>query len=342
MFISDPSITAQYSRATDRLVAASTLSFAVLLLPQILQNSLALSAGNTAALSILSWVGFTTALLGNTVLLSYFVSRGEAGGARIQALGALSNAAVLAQVFLAGHMPTVAAYTLAAIEAVGMSVTLAKVTGMLDGSRVGDNFGKGVWQSYLDALGVLGVTVLVQALSMTITGGTATQPGVLAGLGALTFLLLDKLGKLPQNLQGVWVLVPAWAATFLFGFQPVAQLVSNLRDPTSLAGIAVPSVVLAMVSNALMVPRALFTEDAVWFVGSAWGSLMGWAQLLSLCLGTSPSGARFLAPPIFAASTAVFFTYWALFLRADCKSKGQPGLFNTAAALLLGLANKRV
>ena len=66
--------------------------------------------------------------------------------------------------------------------------------------------------------------------------------------------------------------------------------VSNLRDPSSLAGIAIPSVVLAMVSNALMVPRALFTVDAVWFVGSAWGSLMGWAQLASLALGAAPSG----------------------------------------------------
>lgn len=58
-------------------------------------------------------------------------------------------------------MPAAAFYTLAAVEAVGMSVSLAKVTGMLDG-KVGDNFGRGVWQSYLDALGVLAVAVLVQ------------------------------------------------------------------------------------------------------------------------------------------------------------------------------------
>ena len=62
------------------------------------------------------------------------------------------------QVFLAGHMPSVAFYTLAAVEAVAMTVTAAKVTGLLD--RLSSN--GGIWQAYLDSLGVLAVAVLVQ------------------------------------------------------------------------------------------------------------------------------------------------------------------------------------
>ena len=54
------------------------------------------------------------------------------------------------QIFLAGHMPAVAFYTLAAVEAVGMSVSLAKVAGVLDSSRVGDSAGDSIWKAYLD------------------------------------------------------------------------------------------------------------------------------------------------------------------------------------------------
>lgn len=49
-------ISERYGQATVRLVTASTVSFGLLLLPQILQNSIAMNAGDFAALSILSWV----------------------------------------------------------------------------------------------------------------------------------------------------------------------------------------------------------------------------------------------------------------------------------------------
>ncbi len=48
----------------------------------------------------------------------------------------------------------------------------------------------------------------------------------------------------------------------------------------------------ALLTIALLpqVPRALVTEDLIWFVGSAWGSLFGWAQLLSLYLARTAAG----------------------------------------------------
>jgi hypothetical protein len=46
---------------------------------------------------------------------------------------------------------------------------------------------------------------------------------------------------------------------------------------------------LALVGNAVCIPRALFTRDPAWTFGSTWGCLlMGWAQLLSLYLGVNP------------------------------------------------------
>lgn len=49
--------------------------------------------------------------------------------------------------------------------------------------------------------------------------------------------------QLPDQLQGLWSDVPAWTATMLFMFQPVAQSVSSLLV-SSLHGAALCSVLL--------------------------------------------------------------------------------------------------
>ena len=41
----------------------------------------------------------------------------------------------------------------------------------------------------------------------------------------------------------------------------------NFAVPASLAGVSLGTVLLATCGNSLMVPRALFTDDAVWFAG---------------------------------------------------------------------------
>lgn len=73
--------------------------------------------------------------------------------------------------------------------------------------------------------------------------------------------------------------------------QPAAVLlqVRNFTDLSSLQGLSVGTMILALLGNALCVPRALYSRDAAWTVGTTWGCLtMGWAQLLSMYLGTSP------------------------------------------------------
>ena len=59
-------------------------------------------------------------------------------------------------------------------------------------------------------------------------------------------------------------------------------------DITSLEGLSVGTMLLALLGNALMLPRALFTRDIVWFAGTAWACTAGWGQLLSMYLGRSP------------------------------------------------------
>jgi len=58
------------------------------------------------------------------------------------------------------------------------------------------------------------------------------------------------------------------------------------------------SLLLGMLGNGLMVPRALFTGDKIWFIGVGWGPLTGWVQLLSLYVAYGVTG---YAPPSYTS-----------------------------------------
>jgi hypothetical protein len=75
---------------------------------------------------------------------------------------------------------------------------------------------------------------------------------------------------------------------------PFIAQINNFEVPTSLEGLSLGTILLATVGNGLMVPRALFTRDSIWLLGSAWGSTFGWLQLLSMFVGRSAAGCVFL------------------------------------------------
>ena len=53
-------------------------------------------------LPLMAGQGFSTALAGNTLLLSYFLGKGERAAALVQTIGAASNFVMLGQVSLCG------------------------------------------------------------------------------------------------------------------------------------------------------------------------------------------------------------------------------------------------
>ena len=86
----------------------------------------------------------------------------------------------------------------------------------------------------------------------------------------------------------VWGVLSAWTATLLFCCQPIAQLARNFASPETVSSLSVATVLLATTGNGMMVPRALFTKDLVWSVGSLWGSLaMGWGNMLCVVMAGS-------------------------------------------------------
>ncbi|GMH39481.1 hypothetical protein BSKO_07379 [Bryopsis sp. KO-2023] len=305
-----------WEQVTQDLVQISTVPFVVLLMPQVVRNAINMASGNLTALSILSWMGFVTSLLGNTLLLSYFVSKGERGAALIQAIGVASNIVMLAQICLAGYLQASVFWTTATFTAVSCFFNSAYVMGALNAMAWG------LWENFL---GIIGLGVLVQVLWSTFGPVQSILPGVGAGSSALVLSILDRRGYLSSDLKDIWGGLSAWTATLLFGFQPVGQLVRNFMDPSSLQGLSMGTILLAMAGNGLMVPRALRTRDKIWLTGTLWGSLlMGWAQLLSMHLGSFSTGLQYMRPVTFYLVSVIVAFYFAAVFTIDSRMAGLP------------------
>lgn len=108
---------------------------------------------------------------------------------------------------------------------------------------------------------------------------------------AFVLVVADAAGRLPGWLQGIWGAISAWTATLLFCCQPVAQLASNFANPEGVLSLSLGTLVLAMIGNGMMVPRAVYTKDIIWTTGTLWGSLaMGLGNLLSLAVAHARFG----------------------------------------------------
>ncbi|GBG73976.1 hypothetical protein CBR_g17688 [Chara braunii] len=83
---------------TEQLTASSALPFLLLMMPQIIKNADYLMAGNKSPLSILPWMGYTTGLLGNMLLLTYFSEKKEMSATIVQVVGVVSTFVLLSQV----------------------------------------------------------------------------------------------------------------------------------------------------------------------------------------------------------------------------------------------------
>jgi len=106
---------------TERLVAASSLPFTILVLPQVLQNQANIAAGALSTLAAISWVGYSAGLCGNALMCVHLASRGEATAVNVQLIGIASTLLILGQLWFAQVMPTRAfagALTLSAVVGV--------------------------------------------------------------------------------------------------------------------------------------------------------------------------------------------------------------------------------
>lgn len=298
-----PTLAEKWDKVTERLVDLSTVAFVFLLMPQLWKNYQALAAGNASALAGLSWMGFLTALMGNTQLLGYFINKGERSAVTIQAIGVATNYAVLAQIWLAGILPHALGYTLVGAAMLTAGINLGLCKGWVTREAR-------LWRAWQALTALAGLVVLPQVLWSTFVSSGTIAPALVAGVLGLGLIGLDAMGRLPEGLDGLWNGLSAWTATLLFCCQPIAQLAANLLHPEMVSGLSLATVLLAMTGNGMMVPRALRTRDVIWMTGTIWGSVaMGWGNLLCMAMATASAGANLLSWPHFTAITVALFSY---------------------------------
>jgi len=250
-------------------VNVSTFAYPPLQVPQIVKN---FQAKDRTELAGLAWQGYVTGALGNLLLCTYFTSKKEWAAVRVQAIGAITNFAVVVQIWLAGYCPQVAFFVFATIIAVGLVIPLLRIVRCLPAR------GFSLWQEVTTAIGMGALLSLIGSTIVPdnnwVLGGTG-----LAGVLMMLALLLLR----PPRLVPVLGRLSGWLATYLFMFMPVPQVINNLLHHEKASSFAIGFAVLAAIGNGLCTARALFIKDLVWFTGSIWGTLVGgWLSALSV------------------------------------------------------------
>ncbi|MBI4369950.1 MAG: hypothetical protein HY547_06950, partial [Elusimicrobia bacterium] len=284
---------ASWDKWTDGLTKLSLLAFAPLQLPQIWKNLQNLVSGNEQALSILPWMGYSTGILGNMLLLSFFSSQGEKSAALVQAVGVITSAFVVIQIFQAGFMPEIAFWLILPVIAAGLVINLLKIKNRLPQT---------IWNIWSRGSALVGLAALPQVFWSTFAPGQGTSlwPASAAFIMGSIMVVLDHRDWLPKQLKNLWIMLSAWTATMLFMFGPIAQLWNNYNNPENMEGISWVTLALAVGGNMLMLPRAILTKNLVWFTGSGWAvAVGGWAVLLSMFLYGVLSGTIFWGATIF-------------------------------------------
>ncbi|KAG2568505.1 maltose excess protein 1-like, chloroplastic [Panicum virgatum] len=301
--LKDPKKYQEWDSVTAKFAGAANVPFLLLQLPQIVLNARNLLAGNKTALFAVPWLGMLTGLLGNLSLLSYFAKKKETEAAIVQTLGVISTYAVLVQLAMAESMPVPQFVATSVVVAAGLILNFLNYLGWLPGT---------LWLLWEDFITVGGLAVLPQVMWSTFVPfiPNSVLPGIISGSLALTAVTMARMGKLSDAGTKFVGSLSGWTATLLFMWMPVAQMWTNYLNPSNIKGLSAFSMLLAMLGNGLMIPRAVFIRDLMWFTGSIWASvLQGWGNLVCMYCFNSISREFF-----FATTSGLFlwlgFTFW--------------------------------
>nr|PNR29361.1 hypothetical protein PHYPA_028054 [Physcomitrium patens] len=205
----------------------------------------------------------------------------------VQGVGVGSTLIVLMQLAIAGAMP------LPAFGVTTLAVVLGYILNILNYQKI---VRPSIWQVWEEAVTIGGVTVLPQVMWSTFEPFLphSLLPAIVFGGGILCLVILARLGKLSERMLLHVGGASAWTATLLFMWGPVAQMWTNFLNPANIKGLSSQTVLLAMIGNGLLLPRALFIRDLMWFTGSSWGcSMAGEGILISMYINNCVSAGLF-------------------------------------------------
>ncbi|CAN6240781.1 unnamed protein product [Urochloa humidicola] len=301
--LKDPKKYQEWDSVTAKFAGSANVPFLLLQLPQIVLNARNLLAGNKTALFAVPWLGMLTGLLGNLSLLSYFAKKKETEAVIVQTLGVISTYAVLVQLAMAESMPVPQFVATSVVVAAGLVLNFLNYCGWLPGT---------LWLLWEDFITVGGLAVLPQVMWSTFVPfiPNSVLPGLISGSLAVAAVAMARMGKLSDAGVKFVGSLSGWTATLLFMWMPVAQMWTNYLNPSNIKGLSAFSMLLAMLGNGLMIPRAVFIRDLMWFTGSFWASvLQGWGNLACMyCFGS-------ISREFFFATTSglllwLGFTFW--------------------------------
>ncbi|CAN1132201.1 Maltose excess protein 1, chloroplastic [Linum perenne] len=159
----------------------------------------------------------------------------------------------------------------------------------------------GIWQFWEDFITVGGISVLPQLMWTTFVPylPSSILPGTISFVLALTAVIMARTGKLSEKGVKIVGALSGWTATLLFMWMPVAFMWTNFLRPENIKGLSASSMLLAMIGNGLMIPRALLIRDLMWFTGSCWASFFyGYGNIVCMYCFCAVSKELFLATTI--------------------------------------------
>ncbi|KAL9173062.1 hypothetical protein ABFS82_03G090000 [Erythranthe guttata] len=314
----------QWDSLTAKFAAAANLPFLLLQLPQIILNTRNLLAGNKSALLAIPWLGMLTGLLGNISLLSYFIKKRETEAVVVQMLGVISMYAVILQLVIADAMPLPHFIVTSIVIASGLVLNFMRYFQLLDGE---------IWHFWEEFITIGGLSALPQVMWSTFVPYIphTVLPGFIAFSTAVVAVFLARMGKLSEKGIGILGFVSGWTATLLFMWMPVSQMWTNILNPENVKGLSAVSMLLAMIGNGLLIPRALFIRDLMWFTGSTWSCVFyGWGNLICLyCFNN-------ISKEFFLASSFGFLAWIGITVWRDAKVHGYNSPFSSLKEMIFG------
>ncbi len=334
-----------WDEKTQRFVEGSWGVFALLQFPQLWTNAvnlaqvhpwlqsalsfLGVSAGHVAAISGIPFIGVLSGILADSILMSYFIGSKEYTPAVVQTIGVVMASLMLSQVAWAGFVPLAVYFAALPLILTHLALNFLKWKGRLPEKMAGLS----VWSAWQKGLSLLGLFLLPMGISVMFVGSSGVIPLILGGVAALTglgFMIAQKRGKLSPKWQGHWASLGAWLATFLFMFMPLAQIHSVFSNAVGMKGLALPSFLMGAVGNLLMLPRAILTQNRIWFVGSAWAVVVGG---LGVFLSLAAHGV-FAAWPYLGVLTAATFSFLYYALKRNQKYFKESSLWRSLRFLI--------
>ncbi|KAI3750150.1 hypothetical protein L2E82_20776 [Cichorium intybus] len=286
----------QWDSLTAKFAGGANVPFMLLQLPQIVLNARNLIAGNNSALFAVPWLVSIPAISSSSCLLFRSVHRriqmlpgnvyctsrkpfaaiiickekGNRGGGGSD-LGSCIN---IRRHNSARHGWMSAATS--GVVACGLLINFLYFFKLLNHR---------IWNLWEDFITVAGLSTLPQVMWSTFVPYVPNNilPGILSFVISVVAVIMARIGKLPEKATKFLGSVSGWTATLLFMWMPVAQMWTNLLSPNNIRGLSAFSMLLAMTGNGLLIPRALFVKDLMWFTGSCWASIFyGWGNLICM------------------------------------------------------------